>query len=183
MDSRGTMQSGILHYGLSNPSLFNPPNNTSHSINVFKDLVLHNLDKLPNKRIHQDPAITSCINALCDRKDLIIRSADKGGGIVVLDKEDYIAEMNRFLDHQTTYWVLLKDPTVEYKQALTAFVNEGFSLNILNQKEREFLVPLTPRIPVIYYLPKIHKNPVYGEYRYGVESLKSPSLPMTSFSS
>lgn len=31
-------------------------------------------------------------------------------------------------------------------------------LGILDKKENKFLVPVAPRIPVMYYLPKVHKN-------------------------
>lgn len=153
-------QSDILHSGLSNPSLFNPPGNTAPAINVFRNLVLNDLEKLPNKRIHQDPKIQIGLKSLCEKKNLIICPAYKGGGIVVLDKDTYIQEMKRLLDDHTTYSLLPGDPTSNYKKALIEIVDKGFALNILNKKEKDFLVPLAPRIPIIYQLPKIHKDPI-----------------------
>lgn len=68
--------------------------------------------------------------------------------------------MKKLLDDHVTYSVLPKDPTKDFKRALTEIVDEGFSLSILNKKERDYLIPLAPQIPTIYYLPKVHKNPV-----------------------
>lgn len=84
----------------------------------------------------------------------------QGGGIVVLDKANYLKEMYRLLSDTDTYSVIPNDPTTIYKKELLHLVNEGFSLGILNKKEKSFLVPLAPRIPTIYYLPKVHKDPV-----------------------
>lgn len=39
-----------------------------------------------------------------------------------------------------------------------ALIDDGFQLGILNKKEKAYLVPSVLRVPVIYYLPKIHKN-------------------------
>ena len=158
--SNSTLNVATIHSGLSNPSLFNPAANTAHSVNVFRSLVLNDLDKLPKKRIHQDPTIQAGLQTLCAKKNIIIRPADKGGGMVILDKEAYLQEMYRLLGDNTTYIILPGDPTSKYKKALTALIKEGSALNILNKKEAEYLVPLAPRIPVIYYLPKVHKDVV-----------------------
>lgn len=37
------------------------------------------------------------------KKDIIIRLADKGVGIVVLDKKDYKKELNRLIEDKETY--------------------------------------------------------------------------------
>lgn len=99
------------------------------SINVFRELVLRDLESLPKKRFYDDPNIKLGIKQL--RKDLIIRPADKGGGIVILDKW--------ILSEVDTYKPSLKDPTVKCKNALITLVDRGVQLSILDKKEREFL--------------------------------------------
>lgn len=98
------------------------------------------------------------MESLCNNKSLVIRPADKSGGIVVLDRCDYLKEMHRIVDDTETYTVLNRDPLVQYKKELELIVDVGFLKGILNDKERHFLVPSAPRTPVIYYLPKIHKD-------------------------
>lgn len=173
--SRRTGRNGNVHSGLSNPSLFNPPGIMAPSIIVFRSLVLQDLDKLPNKIIHTNPAITG-LKSLCERKNLIIHPTDKGGGIVILDKEEYTREMNRILEDRMTYGLLPIDPTLGFKRTLIELVNEGSALGILDKKETEFLIPLAPRIPIFYYLPKVHKNPVNPPGRpivNGIDSVTS----------
>lgn len=70
-----TAGDGNVHSGLSNPSLFNPPGSIAPSINVFRSLVLQDLDKLPNKRVNINPTIK------CEHKNLTICPADKSGGL------------------------------------------------------------------------------------------------------
>lgn len=151
--------SHTVHSGLANPSLFNPPCSTAPSIKVFRDLVLKDLDKLPSKKVYSDPNLKIGLKSLCERKNLIIRPADKGGGgIVVLDKMDYHAEMTRILGDTDTYLRLTKNPTSDFKRTLTDLIDTGSQLGILDKKEKIFLVPVAPWIPIIYYLPKVHKS-------------------------
>lgn len=37
----------------------------------------------------------------------------------------------------------------------------GFDHDILNKKEKAFLIPTVPGIPTIYYLPKVHKDTLH----------------------
>lgn len=36
-------------------------------------------------------------------------------------------------------------------------IDRGLEQGILNKKEKAYLVPSAPRVPVMYFLPKIHK--------------------------
>lgn len=97
----------------------------------------------------------------------------KGRAIVVLNKEDYIKEMDRILRDSNTYTLIQTDPTLQYKRALTSLVDEGFSLGILDKNERSYLVPLAPHISAIYYLPKVHK-------KYKKDPVDPPGRPIVS---
>lgn len=101
---------------MSNPSLFNPPVPVAPAITIFKDLFLNDLAKLPPKTVYRYPLPKVGLQSLCDRKDLVIRPADKGGGIVVLDKIDYENEMYRILNDQDTFKELSNNPTMSFKK-------------------------------------------------------------------
>lgn len=50
-------------------------------------------------------------------------------------------------------------------------------LGILDKKEKNLLIPLAPHIPLMYYLPKVHKDPVNPPGRpivSGIDSVTSP---------
>lgn len=80
-----------------------------------------------------------------------------------MDKTDYIAEMYRILSDQDTYTEIPMNPTNRFKKDLVALVNRGYDRQILNKKEKAFLIPTAPRIPIIYQLPKIHKDPLHHQ--------------------
>lgn len=106
----------------------------------------------------------------------MIRPADKGGGIVVLSQEQYKTEMNRILEDKNTYQVLKSDPSRQFKAELESVIVYGKDKELLNKHEEKYLVPTASRIPVIYYLPKIHKdkiNPPGRPIVSGIESLTS----------
>lgn len=91
-----------VRYTLSKPSLFSPPVPATPAVTIFSDLVLKDLAKLPPKKIFNQSFSMAGFKSLCDRKDLVVRPADKGGGIVVPDSSDYVNEMYRILsDHDT----------------------------------------------------------------------------------
>lgn len=66
--------------------MFNPLGKPSLILLIFKGLVLKDLHETKIKKVQQK-YINQGIKSLCDRKDLINRPADKGGGIVLLNRE------------------------------------------------------------------------------------------------
>lgn len=166
----------MVHSGLSNASLFNPPGNSAPNVAIFRDLVLKDLTNLRMKTVQPEYDVRIGIEALCRRKDIIIRPADKGGAIVILDKDSYNNEMQRILSDADTYLPLQSDPTLSFKRELKGLIDKGYNMGILNKKEREHLIPLAPRLPVMYILPKIHKtlvNPPGRPIISGIDSITS----------
>lgn len=143
---------------LRNKSLINLQNSSNHFIEVFKNLVLTDIERLnPIKRVNPDYIING-IKSLEKKKDIIIRPADKGGGVVILEKTFYHKQLVDMLGDRTTYCRLSSDPTNEYRAQLSALVEWGYSMDALNGREKNYLVPSSCRIPIIYMLPKIHKD-------------------------
>ena len=171
------VDSGIYtHSGLSNASLFNPPGNLAPSLKVFRDVLLRDLDLMEIKKARLNKAMQEGLDQLCTNKELVVRPVDKGGGIVVLDRLDYLKEMNNILGDHNTYSILQSDPKNIYKRELEILVTRGFYEGILTSKERLYLIPVAPRTPTIYYLPKLHKDPVCPPGRpivSGIDSVTS----------
>lgn len=71
---------------------------------------------------------------------------------------NYHLEMTKILSDTETYVCLPKNPTSDFKKALVDLIDTGSQLGILYKKERSYLLPVAPRIPIIYYLPKVHKD-------------------------
>lgn len=75
------------------------------------------------------------IDTLKQNQDVIIRRADKGGSLVIQNKDEYIAEARRLLGDTDTYTKLMKDPTVEYTKELKTLLSEALLEEVLTKKE------------------------------------------------
>lgn len=63
------------------------------------------------------------------------------------------------LQDENTYQRLDKDPTNKYREYLFNLVDHGFYMRVITKKEKLYLCPSFNRIPTIYTVPKIHKDP------------------------
>lgn len=69
----------IRQSGLANASLFNPPGGLSASLRVFRDVLLRDLDRLKVQKMKMTRELQLGLDSLCERRDLVIKPADKGG--------------------------------------------------------------------------------------------------------
>ncbi|CAJ0947396.1 unnamed protein product, partial [Ranitomeya imitator] len=125
------------------PSSFQP-SRMYHPVETFiefvkKDIkaVLESIEN-GNLRIKHNLSIEKfrSLQLLKARKDLIIKPADKGGAIVVLDS----------------------NPSFDIAREIKYLTSHYLQLGIIDQKLVEFLNCQHPVIPVFYTLPKVHKD-------------------------
>ncbi|CAJ0965265.1 unnamed protein product [Ranitomeya imitator] len=89
------------------------------------------------------------------KKELVIKPADKGGSIVILDKAYFMEEIYTQLIHIYRYRTFQPfDIEKEIKKLVTHYQQLG----TIDKKLGEFLIKKHPVIPVFYTLPKIHKD-------------------------
>ena len=100
------------------------------------------------------------IRSLKQNSDIIIKPADKGGAIVILNKEDYIKEGERQLQQDQHYKKL-----DNFDRTKKKFIKEvETSLRSLKNRELidddifKLLFRPNPRTSNLYLLPKIHKK-------------------------
>ncbi|CAJ0959949.1 unnamed protein product, partial [Ranitomeya imitator] len=91
-------------------------------------------------------------------KNLIIKPADKGGALVIMNKSDYLLEIRRQLDNPTIYVKLPRDPMPVTRQLISDTLLKYTELGVLDPKTCDFLTNPHPITPVFYTIPKIHKN-------------------------
>lgn len=142
---------------------------------VFRNMVIKDLDTLKIRKVNDPSYIKRGIESLIERKDLVIRPADKGGGLVVLSKTYYNNEMEKMLADYNTYVLLSKDPMLQFKEELHYLIARGKHIGVLSVKEASYLDPFFCRTPIIYFLPKIHKNSTHPPGRPIVNGIDSVS--------
>ena len=76
----------------------------------------------------------SAITTLRNNKDIVIKPADKGGNIVIMNREDYIKERLRQLSDNNHYEMLEEDPTQNYNNQIYQVLQQATNLNIIDDK-------------------------------------------------
>ncbi|CAH2330707.1 interleukin-4 receptor subunit alpha isoform X1, partial [Pelobates cultripes] len=97
--------------GVKPPSTYYPQADKEHYIQTFYELVLRDLRILCNNLEKTKGCGTNnlnhkeleAINSLKNNNDLVIKVADKGGGIIILNKEDYLKEALNILGNVEYY--------------------------------------------------------------------------------
>ena len=119
-----------------------PPEGCNQTLSKKKGItnLFHN-EKLAIKRLR------------CN-KTIIIKAADKGRAIVVMNNEDYIKEAERQLHDEQYYAKLTQDPSNAFKRSQNA-CSESFIQ--VDQDRISKLIPQDPQPGKFYLLPKIHK--------------------------
>ena len=134
------------------------------NIMKYKTCVIHDIEsKLMRKakpRFNTSKHERQAIITLRKNTDIVIKPADKGGAIVIMNKEDYIKEGERQLSNTTHY-----QKVDNIKKLRQKFIKEvEHSLRSLKSKEYinedifKILFRNNPRTSNLYLLPKIHKK-------------------------
>ena len=152
---------------------------------TFNKLVEHDLEEMSKK--DKGPKYQNLTyeerNALKELEknpEITIRSADKGGAVVVLDTEYYHKKMLENLN-SPTYKQLLRNPLNEYKNEIDNLLKVAFESNWITKKEHAYLTNQCPVTPIIYSLPKIHKHPTEPPLRPIVSGRGSLTEPLSKY--
>ncbi|CAJ0933349.1 unnamed protein product, partial [Ranitomeya imitator] len=90
--------------------------------------------------------------------DIVVKPADKGGAVIVMDKEMYITEILRQLSDENVYLRMDGDPKFTIIKEIKACLKEALDSCVIDKDLYEFLFEENPRTPVLYIFPKIPKT-------------------------
>ena len=96
----------------------------------------------------------SALYELQNRQKIIIKPADKGSAIVVMDRDHYISEAERQLGDSTYYRFLDHDPTLEFAKEVSEAINEMHNEGHISEKNRNYLLVDQPKAGRFYLLSK-----------------------------
>ena len=85
------------------------------------------------------------ISTLRNNKDRVFKPADKGGNIVIMNKQDYLQEGLKQLSNSNNYEIQEQDPTQEYNNQIYQVLQQAANLNIIGDKTMKTLYNKSPR--------------------------------------
>ena len=138
-----------------------PPKNRVPSMETYVQVVNTQVNKPSNSthRFHDNMPRDErqALKTLKSRTDIIIKPADKGSAVVVMDRQKYIDGVMKHLDNRTNYDILDSDPTANFSKQIQTTLTNMHSRDVLTNKALAFLSPTGSKAARFYILPKIHK--------------------------
>jgi len=112
--------------------------------------------KLANISRAERMAITSLTN----NPNIIIKPADKGSAVVVLNREDYISEGYKQLSDAKFYRKVDTDLTSHHMKRVQSYINHLFANGEISAQVSHYLTDSECKTSKLYLLPKIHKGKI-----------------------
>jgi len=95
---------------------------------------------------------------LRNNKDIVIKKADKGGGIAVMDKTEYVTKIDNMLKDENVYEKQNEDNTKQIQDKANGMIHSMLlSRGKINNQQYKYLTSFKAKCPVFYGLPKVHK--------------------------
>lgn len=155
----------VRHTTLRPKSIFNPTNNKGPYLQTFYQVVYSDFIKMCNTnrehiyiKSNLSPLERQALEQLTLNQSIVIKPADKGGSIVIQEKDDYVRESRRLLSDTNTYSILSSDPTSQFALEVATLVNRALTEKIISKSEASFITKNFYKVPYFYHLPKIHKD-------------------------
>ncbi|XP_064633637.1 uncharacterized protein LOC135491594 [Lineus longissimus] len=148
-----------LEQKLELTSKWNPPG--PPDLEAFIRTNEFQFDRIPIRAPHTQNLTENekaAISQLQKLSQIVIKPADKGSAIVIMNKTDYIAEAERQLKNLTHYRSIPEESTPLHATQVTSFLTDMLNTGEITEKMYAYLDPCKPRTPQFYLLPKIHKG-------------------------
>jgi len=145
------------------PSDYTPPKGSyPPEIDLLQNQLKVAIRNLPDRKRTPDnllKAERSALRELKSNKSLVIKKADKGAAVVLLDRQDYCKEAQRQLLNKIHYKSIEAPIFPKYCKKYNSILQEMFLEGLITKKEWNYLVA-DPKAKerTFYLLPKIHKD-------------------------
>ena len=164
----------------SNWNLLNGPVNLESIIHMNELGLLESDIKDPSKHNITSTERASIKN-LAQNTIVVIKPADKGGAIVIQNREDYVMEGERQLSDPRFYKKVDKDLTTTHNSEIVSQLELMRTRGEITQKVKDYLIVDKPRTSQLYLLPKIHKKQTPVPGRPVVSANESPTKRISAF--
>ena len=142
-----------------NKSFFTPETDRNKKLDSYISLTKEMCESIQNENKHIKHNITleqrNAIKSLAEDSSVIIKEADKGGGIVLMNTEFYKRKILEMLVDESYYSQIQDNCRKETFNKIKNLI--GTNGNLTN-KEKDFLLNFECKTSTFYGLPKIHKS-------------------------
>lgn len=172
---------------VSNP-YYNPSSGPSDALARYISAIKKDVTDLLSRPNQHGTNLTTqereALNTLMKNEDLVIKEANKGGRIVVMNKKDYVEECKKQLSNDSFYQKLDSDPNKDYTTEVLQQVTQMKEEAVISDDEYKLLTEYldTEETPIFYGLPKIHKQfETFPPLRPIVSQMKSATKRLSEF--
>ena len=169
-----------IHKSFKNKSSWKPPPNKT--LDTYKRAFKVDLLKCKADQSHQYNLTKEQWKGLMElgkNPEIVIKKADKGSAVVIMNTTDYLREGYRQLSDPNFYNKIREDPTEKISDNICKVLTEMRNLKLITQKNFEYLNIRNPKAGRFYLLPKIHKKQVPG--RPICSSIGHPTCNISKF--
>lgn len=143
-----------------NKGKFNPPRGRDKTLDLAVDSLtqvadnLDDCDGLRSKRSNISKQEWHAINSLKNNRKIVIKEADKGGSVVIMNTEYYAEKMKSMLQDSNTYKEVVNDDHRKITNKISSLLDKESNIP---KDVCKYLTQFTVKSANIYGLPKIHK--------------------------
>ena len=112
----------------------------------------------PNPRNNLTPSERRAMRELSSNDNIVIKPADKGSAVVIMDRLDYLKIGYSQLSNKQFYKKLDTDPTEATRVEIQNVVEDMYQNGEIDESVKSYLSDTYCRTSQMYFLPKIHKN-------------------------
>ena len=125
-------------------------------IELVKNDIVNNLKK--GGKLNLNPDEKNAFYSLLHNENIVIRPADKGSGIVVVDKTEYIHRLHNEMTDNESYKEIPEDLTETATKTVKKLVNKMYKDGVINKDLQQYLIPKYPKNGKLKGNPKLHKD-------------------------
>ena len=125
-------------------------------LDAVKEDIIKNVKRKVNKNITRTEE--KAIKELLDDNGIVIKPADKGSGITIIDTKDYRDMIFQELSDSSTYKQTSEDLTKKITNKINRTVNDLFKRGIIDSELKHYMTPKFPKPGQIKENPKVHKK-------------------------
>ena len=98
------------------------------------------------------------LKTLMNDNSIVIRPADKGSGIVIMDSDAYKSDIEKELMENETYELIPEPAVKKIERDIKKTVNEMHKRGVITNNMKKYLLPKEPRRGRVQANPKMHKT-------------------------